>query len=268
VSIKRFPVATYLALTVGLSVLVFLIPAPDEGTLLGLLLLTTLFPAAVAIGLTWFLDGRSGAAHFIRESFHWRSPLLWYLVAIGLGFLIQLGSSILALLLGQISTLEIRPPLAVVVAFVLFALLEEIGWRGFAQRRLMRQYNLFVAVLIVGAAWGLLHMALAAFTLTDRSPIAEGLAVLAAAFPIGWVFLRSGGSVLVATIAHFVYNASGSVIGPSFALSEGDTVWLLAASTAIIAAALVVVDWRRWFRPPSGVGTTGNDRDLAFGGSA
>jgi membrane protease YdiL (CAAX protease family) len=252
VSIKRFPVAAYLVVTVGLSVLVFLIPAPDEGTLLGLLLLATIFPTAVAVGLTWFLDGRSAAGRFIRESFRWRSPLLWYLAAIGLGFAIQLGSSILALLLGQISRLEIRPPLAILVAFVLFALLEEIGWRGFAQRRLMRQNNPFVAVLIVGAAWGLLHMALAAFTLTDRSPIAEGLAVFAVAFPIGWVFFRSGGSVLVATVAHFVYNASGSVIGPSFALSEGEAVWLLAVSTAIVAAAVVAVDWRRWFNAPSG----------------
>jgi membrane protease YdiL (CAAX protease family) len=266
--VKRYPVSTYLALTVGLSVLVFLIPAPDEGTLLGLLLLATILPTAVAIAVTWVLDGRSGAAAFIRQCFDWRSPLLWYLVAVALGFVVQLGSSVLALLGGRISTLELRPPLPVLVVFILFALLEEIGWRGFALRRLLTQYSPFAATIVIGLAWGGVHVALAMFTLEDISPIAEGLTVFAFAFPLTWIFIRSGGSVLVATVLHFSINASGSIVGPALVIGEADAVWFLLASQAIAAVVLVVADWRRWFATPANTAAPGTGPDLAQAGAA
>jgi len=249
--LRRYPEGIFLVVTVGLSVLVFLVPAPDEGTLLGLLLVATILPTAVAIALEWLLGGRAGAGRFIRQCFAWRSPLLWYVIAIALAFVIQLGSSILALATGAISTLELRAPLAIVVVFILFALLEEIGWRGFALRRLLLRYPPFVAALIVGVGWAAVHFAIAVFTLEDVSPIAETVSVLAFSFPLAWVFAKSGGNVLVATVMHFVFNASGSAVGPSLVIGESDGIWYLAASVTIGAVLIVSADRRWWFGGPA-----------------
>jgi len=247
----RYPERMFLVLTVGLSVLVFMVPAPDEGTLLGLLLIATILPTAVAIALEWLLGGRAGAGRFIRQCFAWRSPLLWYVIAVVLAFVIQLGSSILALATGAISSLQLQAPVAVVVVFILFALLEEIGWRGFALRRLLLRTPPFVAALVVGIGWAAVHFALALFTLEDISPIAEAASILAFSFPLTWVFARSGGSVIVATVMHFVFNASGSAVGPSPVIGEGDGIWYLAASMVIGAVLIVVADRRWWFGAPA-----------------
>jgi membrane protease YdiL (CAAX protease family) len=246
-------VSAYFLLTVGLSVLVFLVPAPDEGTLLGLLFLATILPTAVAIGLTWVIDGRSGAAAFIRQCFQWRSPLVWYVAAVAIGFVVQFGASVLALLFGQISALQLRPPLPILIAFILFALLEEIGWRGFALRQLLTQLSPFSATLIIGFAWGGVHFVLALVAL-EVSPVAEFMSVFALSFSLTWIFVRSGGSVLVATVAHFSLNAFGSVVGPALSMSsEADAVWFFAASGWIVATILVVADRRMWFGSPSGL---------------
>lgn len=250
--VGRYPDIGFVVVTVALSALVFLVPAPDEGTLLGLLLVATILPPAVAIAMSWLVDGRAGAARFIRQCFAWRSPLLWYVTAAVLAFVVQLGSSILALATGAISTLELRAPVAIVVVFILFALLEEIGWRGFALRRLLMRYPPFIAALIVGVGWAAVHFAIAAFTLEDISPIAETASVLAFSFPLAWVFAKSGGSVLTATVMHFVFNASGSAVGPSLVIGESDGIWYLAASAVISAVLVVLIDRRWWFGSPTG----------------
>jgi uncharacterized protein len=246
--IKQHPVASFIVLVVGLSFAAFLLPVAGEGAVVVLLTVLAALPTIVAFALVAVMDGRCGAGAFLRQSFQWRAPLKWYLVAIALGFFIQFGSSVLALVTGRIATIEISAPVAILIVFVLFALLEEIGWRGFALRRSLDRYSPFVATLIVGIPWGLVHFGLTLLALTDgRSPLIGGLAVLASAFPLTWIFIRSGRNVLVATVLHFVFNASGSIVGPARVVGEAEALLFLTASTCLVAAALVLIDWRMWF---------------------
>jgi membrane protease YdiL (CAAX protease family) len=254
--IKQHPVAVFIVLAVGLSFAAFLLPVAGEGALLLLLTFLVAVPTIVAFGLVAVMEGRAGVGVFLRQSFRWRAPLIWYLIAIALGFLIQFGSSVLALLTGRISAIEIGTPDATLIPsliiFLPFALLEEIGWRGFALRRSLDRYSPFVATLIVGIPWGLIHFGLTVFALSDgRSPVAEGLTLLAAAFPLTWIFIKSGRNVLVATALHYVFNVSGSIAGPARAISMEETVWFLLASTCLVAAVLVLIDWRMWFARPT-----------------
>jgi membrane protease YdiL (CAAX protease family) len=250
-TIKRHPAAIFIVLVLGLSYAAFAIPVSGESALLAILSVLVIVPTAVAVGLVALMDGRRGVDAFLRECFRWRSPLTWYVIALVVGFASQLGASLLALITGRISTLEFAGPLPILIAFIPFALLEEIGWRGFGLRRLLDRYSPLIATLMVGIPWGLVHFGLTLFFMPDRSPVAGGLAVLATAFPLTWIFIKSGRNVWVATVLHFVFNAAGNVAGPARVIGEPEALLFLAASACVIAAIVVLIDWRMWFARPT-----------------
>ena len=255
-TIKQHPLASFIVLTFGLAYAAFLVPVSGEGALLLLLTFLVAVPTIVAFALVAVMEGRVGVGAFLRQSFRWRAPMIWYLIAIALGFLMQFGSSVLALLPGRISAIEIGAPdaafIATLIIFLPFALLEEIGWRGFALRRSLAGQSPFVATLIVGIPWGLIHFGLAVVALSDgRSPVAEALTVMVLSFPLTWVFIKSGRNVLVATVLHYVFNVSGSMVGPGRVVSMDETIWFLLVSSCLVAAFVILIDWRMWFTRPA-----------------
>jgi membrane protease YdiL (CAAX protease family) len=250
-TINQHPVASFIVLTLGLSFAAFFLPVPPEGAFAIIALAAVMIPTTVAFALVALMEGRHGVGAFLRESFRWRSPLKWYLIAFALGFVIHFGSSLLARLTGAIPAIEITAPNATLVIIPIAALLEEIGWRGFALRRLLDQYSPFNATLIVGIPWALLHFALFLLFEPNVSPLAEGLTVLVFAFPLTWIFVRSGRSVLVAIVAHSSLNAFALVsanIPPAAAL------WFIFASGCLVVMVLIVIDRRMWFARPALVG--------------
>ena len=247
-TIKQHPVASFIALTLGLSFAAFFLPVPPEGAFATIALVAIVIPTIVAFALVALMEGRRGAGAFLRESFRWRSPLTWYLIAVAIGFVIHFGGSVLALLTGRIPTIEITAPNAALAFIPIAALLEEIGWRGFALRRLLDRSSPFEATLMIGVPWALLHFALFVFFEPNVSPVAEGLVVFVFAFPLTWIFVRSARNVLVATVAHSGLNAFALV---SANIPPAEVLWFVVASGALVVAVLVVIDRRRWFARPT-----------------
>lgn len=246
-TINQYPVASFIVVTLGLSFAAMLLPVPPESAFMTIASLLVMIPALVAIALTAYIEGRRSTIAFLRQTFQWRSPARWYLLALVIGFAIHFGSSILALVAGRISAIEIAAPTALLIALFPFALLEEIGWRGFALRRLLAQYSPFTATLMVGVPWALLHVVLFLLFVPDASPIAEGLVVFSFAFPLTWIFIRSGHNLLVATAMHGAMNAfaiAGAAIPPA------EVLWFVFASACIISAVLLLIDRRVWFMSP------------------
>ncbi|HTP06919.1 MAG TPA: CPBP family intramembrane glutamic endopeptidase [Anaerolineae bacterium] len=247
-TINQHPVASFIVLTLGLSFAAFFLPVPPEGAFAIIALMAVMIPTIVAFALVALIEDRQGVGDFLRESFRWRSPLKWYVIAFALGFVIHFGSSLLALLTGAIPAIEIAAPNATLVIIPIAALLEAIGWRGFALRRLLDRYSPFTATLIIGIPWALLHFALFLLFEPNVSPVAEGLSVLVFAFPLTWIFVRSGRSVLVATVLHSGLNAFSFVaagIPPAVAL------WYIFTSGCLVVAVLIVIDRRMWFARPA-----------------
>ena len=247
-TIKRHPVTSFIALALGLSCAAFLLPVPPESAFAVIALVAVMIPTIVAVALVGIMEGRRGVGAFLRESFHWRSPLKWYLIAIALGIVIHFGSSVLALLTGAIPAIEITAPNAAIAIIPIAALLEEIGWRGFALRRLLDEYSPFAATLVIGIPWALLHFALVWLFQPNASPVAEGLIVFVFAFPLTWIFVKSDRNVLVSTVLHSSLNAFaflGSSIPPS------EVLWYVFASGSLVVAIIVMVDRRMWFARPA-----------------
>ncbi|MCL4248001.1 MAG: CPBP family intramembrane metalloprotease [Anaerolineae bacterium] len=246
-TIKQHPVASFIVLTLGLSFAAMLLPVPPESAFTIIAFIAVTFPTIVAFTLVTLMEGRQGAGAFRRQIFRWRSPLKWYLLALAIGFIIHFGSSVVALAAGQISAIEISTPTAFFIVFFPFALLEEIGWRGFALRRLLDRHSPFTATLIVGIPWALLHVVLFVLFVPDVSPIAEGLVVFTFALPLTWIFVKSGRNVLVATVMHGAMNAFGFVAA---GLPPDNALWFVLASACIVVVALILIDWRTWFAHP------------------
>ena len=163
--IHKHPVWSFFLLTYLISWSAWL-----GGRLLNLNILTFFFsygPALAAILLSAALEGPSGLLELLRRVFRWRVGLRWYLAA----FFIPLGGVLLAVYLSAATGLlqkglpnwgAIAGPLSLAIfglaplGFVVL-LGEEIGWRGYAQPKMLERYNPFITSLLVGLGWGVWH---------------------------------------------------------------------------------------------------------------
>lgn len=249
-TIKRYPAAAFVSITVALSVLVTFAPLgnlseADKFLILGALLVP--LPTIVAIALAAMIGG---VRPFLREVLRLRFDWRWALIAIGLAFGARLLMSVLALLTGAISTVEvsaIAPPIIVVI--YLFALLEEIGWRGYAVRRLITTRSAFAALLITGLPWSAIHIF---FYLAQGKDAATVMQVFVLNFAltvmVTWVYLRGGQKVWIAAILHgsqslfsiLNTNLPAELITPYSVISY-----------SLIALVILIADRRRWFARPA-----------------
>lgn len=131
----------------------------------------------------------------------------------------------------------------------LFALLEEIGWRGFAVRRLITTRSAFAALLITGIPWSVIHIffyvaqSAAAATLLQVFVLNFALTVM-----VTWVYLRGGFNIWAAVILHgsqsffsvFNTNMPADLITPYSVISY-----------SLIALVVLAVDRRGWFAQPA-----------------
>ena len=246
--IKQYPVACFIAATLGLSFAAMLLPFPKDSAFAMIASIMVLIPTLVAFALVTVMAGRKGLRAFLREVFNGRVSLKWAVIAFVLGFALHFGSSLLALVTGLIAAIEITTPTAFFIAVFPLALFEEIGWRGFALRRLLDRHSPFTATVLIGVPWALLHFALFLGFAPGTSPVAEMLVVFTFALPLTWVYVRSGRNVLVATVLHGALNAFGIVAAN---IPPAELLWFVLASACLIDAGLVLIDRRTWFTRPS-----------------
>jgi uncharacterized protein len=249
-TIKRYPVAVFISITFALSVLVTFAPLgnlsdADKFLILGALIVPLPTIAAIALAAV-----TGGVRPFLRQALNWHVDWRWALIALGLAVGARLLISILALLTGAIASIEVNafaPPLIVVI--YLFALLEEIGWRGFAVRRLVTYRSAFAALLITGIPWSAIHIF---FYLAQSADVATLLQVFVLNFAltvmVTWVYLRGGLNIWAAVILH----GSQSLFGIFNTNLPADLITQYSVIVySLIALVILVVDWRRWFARPA-----------------
>ena len=178
-----------------------------------------------------------------RRITDWRQPLVWYLAAFGIPFLVAAAGRAIYLLsggqaigFGSVSAIEL-------VIFVL-VIGEEIGWRGFLQPRFRARMGLGAAGLATGVAWTLWHLPIYLQPTTGWSAfLVFAWWVLPLAIVMGFVAERTRYSVIVATVMHGAAN-----IGTPILLPEVDLTWTRIVTGAVyllVATAVVLWDVRR-----------------------
>lgn len=203
-------------------------------------------PTIAATILSLARDGWQGLKSLYAQLFHWQFNFKWYLLVL-LG--IPAIGWIAASLTGASPLKPTNSPTELL--WLLFYILttgplcEELGWRGYALPRLLEFFNPFLASLVLGALWGLWH--LPSFFLGGMVQAGLSLplfllnALLLSIF-VTWVYMHTGGSVLITVLIHYMVNICLSIIGVAPIVF---IILLLAVNILIL-----VYDQRlEWFHP-------------------
>ena len=235
--IERYALFLFLILTPLLAtVMILYLTLPPAAVVF----MAACLPALLAVLLTALADGRKGVAALLQKLIQWRIGLKWYVIALGLPLAIHLTIGALALLLGWIPTIHVRPwspaQLILGVLILIWAILEELGWRGFALPRLLANRSALFSALVIGSFWGIFHIGLG--IMDNRALIPTFLVPFGFSVILTWLFIHTRGSLVGVILCHFGFNY--------FVLfEEGMTLtqilWLEAAVTLSMAFILLII---------------------------
>jgi membrane protease YdiL (CAAX protease family) len=236
--IGRFSLPAFLILTplISLAIALFL-PIPTTAKAL----LVILVPPIMAILLTAFVEGGKHVAALLKMLFQWRVSLKWYAVALGLPIGIILVAGLLAVLLGWIPALQIQAPapsqlISNAVLILLVAVFEEFGWRGYALPRLLIFRSPLTSALLIGIAWGILHIGIG---LSGGRPwLPTFLSPLAASVVLTWLFVNTRGSLPMAILFHFAFDYSPQFL---YGITIPQLAWVQTIVLVALALSLILV---------------------------
>lgn len=202
-------------------------------------------PAVAAFSLTRARQGTDGVRQLWRRGWDWHFPKVWLLPTIFLVPAVGVATVLVLSLFGQSVPWEYGvPPIMIVPVFLLIFLLnalpEEYGWRGFALDRLQQRWSALTSSMILGVLWGLWHLPLHFTSGTTQAviPVWEFvLLTIVEAVLFTWLYNNTGRSVLVAILFHTMTNITGAVI-PFWTTEAGR--WI---SFVILLVVAGIVTW-------------------------
>lgn len=198
-----------------------------------------------ALAATFAARRGAGIAALWKGALRPRGPIFLWVVALALPVAL-LAIPVVAARAGLVSPPDIfAPPGLEVLAIVwlVLALGEEIGWRGFALPRLIAAHGFWKAATLLGIVWCVWHYPrlLASPYVTD---LGEALPLIAlfsvqivlANFILCWLAARTRFSVVLPTIFHAGFNIAATVY------PEAATDMLITAAIGVAAAAIALLD--------------------------
>jgi membrane protease YdiL (CAAX protease family) len=225
---------------VGLSLLLALVSVVAGAPASLLPFILALGPAVIAVGLAWREGhgalGRLGRSLTIRPA-----RRIWYL-ALGIPVLWALATVGIAVALGAPTAGifdKVSPTMLIIFLVVLLpAFTEELAWRGFALPRLMSAMSPLRAALLIAIPWTLMHVGLQLPGQMNDQLILWPLALSIAAYSVilTWLFVRTGGSVLMTALFHAGLNA----MSPVMAGIDPNTQWVIRNVVAAVIALAII----------------------------
>lgn len=231
-------VAWFVGLSLGLAVLAFAAGTPTA--LLPFVLAFT--PAVFALGLAW-REGDGALRRLVHSLTIRPADRRWYLV-LAIPVLWSLGTVAVAVGLGEpVDGLfaTVFPAVLIVPLVVLLpAFAEELAWRGFVLSRLLLAMSPLAASLVLAIPWTLMHV-----FLYVPGQFNGGLAlwpmvlsIVSYSILLTWIFIGTGGSVLMTALFHAALNGVAPIMGGV----DQDNAWVIRNVLAVgIAVALVAL---------------------------
>jgi membrane protease YdiL (CAAX protease family) len=219
------------------------------------ILFTAYTPTVAALLIAWRWPGAGGVRKLLRPLGRWRIHIGWYLVAIlGPIPLLLLGDLIYVLLGGHAPRQWLAMPsgtaeggisalLFTIGAVIAGAIGEELGWRGFGQRRLQVGIGALWAAIVIGLLWSTWHLwpvavpgGFSLFSWTDFPQ--TYLRLTSTAILYAWLYNSSRGSLLLVLVAHGAFNIDNSIVQTP--ASDTHTIPIIVAVLHGVAALVVI----------------------------
>lgn len=176
--------------------------------------LITIIIAISLIYFIWQIFANKGANSIDRLVNLPKTKIVWYILAIGIYPVMKLTGVLIS---SKLFPTQIELPninLIILIPLFLFSILfyagigEEVGWRGFALKKLQMKYTPFVATLFIGIVWSIWHIGY--FTLVENYPLQRIPSVVIwtfiASFFCTWFFNKTNGNVLILILFHASVN--------------------------------------------------------------
>jgi membrane protease YdiL (CAAX protease family) len=176
--------------------------------------LITITIAMTLIYFIWQIFVNKGANSIDRLVNLPKTKIVWYILAIGIYPVMKL---IGVLISSKLFPTQIELPninLIILIPLFLFSIIfyagigEEVGWRGFALKKLQMRYTPFVATLFIGIVWSIWHIGY--FTLVENYALQSISSVVIwtfiASFFSTWFFNKTNGNVLILILFHASVN--------------------------------------------------------------
>jgi membrane protease YdiL (CAAX protease family) len=166
-------------------------------------------PAVAALVASFITGGFAGARELLRRVMIWRVGVKWYAAVIAIPVLHVLATLALERTLGRPAPSDLGDFSTTSLILGVLVVGEELGWRGYLLPRLLDRYNALTASLIVGVMWGVWHLAIfvtPAFPHSERSFALFLITTTVYSVWFTWLYLRTRGSVLLATLFHTSLN--------------------------------------------------------------
>lgn len=251
--LKRYALLIYFALAFAISwgaIIISVGPGGfpvTEDQLPVLIVAMLLGPSLAAVLAAAITSGGGGIRDLFSGLVRWRAGIRWYVVAL---LAAPLSTVVVLLVLslfssGFPSALSTTDDKAALVAMwipaaLLVALFEEIGWTGFAVRRMDLKRGALSTGLVLGLVWGAWHFPvnLEADTFAGVIPFALLIARLFTWLPayrilMVWVY-EGTESQLVVTLMHVSLVATTGILDP--VLAGGSLLIFLLAKAAVLWA--------------------------------
>lgn len=253
--IQRHPVVTYFSLVLLFSYESFLLvvgprflrgesaqPADTEFILFPIIVLSV---CLVGLALTGLLDGKAGLRNLFSRLGRLRVDVRWYAVSLLLPPVLIL----VVLLTFQTLVSSVFAPkfFAIGILFGLPAILEEIGWMGYAYPKMRMKQSPLAASILLGVLWGLWHAPVVDYLgaavphgaywlpfFLSFVAIVSAMRVL-----IVWVYSHTS-SLLLAWLMHMSMTAALVTFGPIPVSPAQETLWYSGSAVALWIAVAVV----------------------------
>ena len=227
-------------------------------------LLGVFAPAFVALGLTWYDEGRAGVAQLLARIGRWQVDARWYLIAAGYMASVKLAAALFhRLATGAWPPFGATPLLLMAGAILVSTWVqagEELGWRGYALPRLGKYLGLGGGSIVLGILWALWHLPL--FFMPGSGSDGHSfpiylLHVTSLSVVMAWLYWRTDGSLLLVMLMHASVNNTIGIVPAALPYAvhpmsfDGSLmVWLtVALSWGIAAVLLFRMRGLRWLIP-------------------
>lgn len=210
-------------------------------------MLGVLGPAIAAWWVTRRINGKQASVDLLRSTIARPPHLGWLpLALVTPGALLTIGLVIYRV--SGASTPLVFPPKVpgLVVAGLIIAIGEEVGWRGFAFPRLLRRMSARSSCAVLGAIWTVWHIPMFVGQGVPLSLLPAMFAFfIGGSVVFGWFYARTGGSLLIAIVLHL-----GAHLNNSHATlpENAAPLWIHTGMWCLAAALLLSLDRGTWKR--------------------